>query len=348
MTDLQCDPGIYSIEQTGGNAAPPSASPASKRHSPIRRLLAASMVLIAAMSLGACGWDKNDPLFGGHKDDGSTDTPQQSAPVTTGNIATDGLNWINYRRAQVGLAEVTRNALIATAAQDHSDYQAANQVISHEEIAGQASYTGVAVGDRLQNAGYRLIAPYAYGEVIAASSGNSGFALSENLLTAIYHRFVMLEPVFKEAGTGAATTSAAYTYFTTNFAATSGYGTGLAAGGVVTYPFADQTGVVPNFLSDTEEPDPFPDTGVNEVGYPISVHTNISGVLTVQTFTVRPRNGSNLETRLLVNDTDSNTPASAAAIIPLSPLRAATTYDVSFTGVADGVTVTRNWSFTTQ
>lgn len=302
---------------------------------------------IAAMSLGGCGWDKDERLFHSHHDD-STDTPQQSAPTATGNIATDGFNWINYRRLQIGMAAVTRNTQIQTAAQDHSDYQAANQIISHEEVAGDAGYTGATVGDRLQSAGYGLVAPYAYGEVIASSSGNSGFTLSENLLTAIYHRFVMLEPVFKEAGTGSATSNAGNTYFTADFAATNGYGTGLASGNVVTYPFANQTGVIPNFFSDTEEPDPVPDSGVDEVGYPISVHTNISGLLTVQTFTVRPRNGSNLDTRLLVNNTDAKTPASVAAIIPLSPLRAATTYEVSFTGFADNVAITRNWAFTTQ
>jgi uncharacterized protein YkwD len=348
MTELQSDPHIHPGEQTG-RAAASGLKTAARRGSPARKMATVFTAALLAVSLAACGWDKSDPLFGSKDSDGSTSTPQQSgAPTATGNVATDGLNWINYRRGQIGVAAVARNALIDAAAQNHSEYQAANQVISHEEVSGKTGYTSATLGGRLQSAGYGLVAPYAYGEVIAASSDNTGFTLSEKLLTAIYHRFVMVEPVFKEAGAGSATSTVGTTYFTADFAAVNGYAMGLTAGNIVTYPFADQTGVVPNFFSDTEEPDPFPDEGVDEIGYPISVHTNISGVLTVQTFTVRPRDGSNLETRLLIHDTDANTPASAAAILPLSPLRAATVYDVSFTGSADGVAVTRNWSFTTQ
>jgi hypothetical protein len=40
--------------------------------------------------------------------------------------------------------------------------------------------------------------------------------------------------------------------------------------------------------------------------------------------------------------------SSAAAIIPLAPLRSATTYDVSFSGTVGGTAVTRSWSFTTK
>jgi len=57
---------------------------------------------------------------------------------------------------------------------------------------------------------------------------------------------------------------------------------------------------------------------------------------------------SDLTVRLLTHDVDSDTPASAAAIIPLTVLNAATTYDVSFSGNVDGVAITRAWSFTTQ
>jgi hypothetical protein len=34
--------------------------------------------------------------------------------------------------------------------------------------------------------------------------------------------------------------------------------------------------------------------------------------------------------------------------VPLAPLRAATTYDVSFSGTVGGAGVSRNWSFTTK
>ena len=73
-------------------------------------------------------------------------------------------------------------------------------------------------GDRMLAAGYVYNkSSYAYGEVISATSSNSGFYMAEELITAIYHRFVMFEPKFREIGTGAATTAAGYTYFTDQF-----------------------------------------------------------------------------------------------------------------------------------
>jgi uncharacterized protein YkwD len=273
-----------------------------------------------------------------------------SAPTLTNNVAVDGRNWINYRRMQVGMPALTRNANIDTAAQSHSDYQRINNVVTHEQTSGKEGFTGVRLQDRLAAANYVVNAdsPNAIGEVISASNNDSGFYMAEELITAIYHRFVIFEPVFKEIGSGAAATSAGYHYFTADFAANNGYGPGLATGVLATWPFGGQTGVPVNFFSDYEEPDPVPD--VNEVGYPVSVHTNLNRVLTVQRFTIRPHDGGSiLPARLLSEETDTNTStASAAAIVPLAPLAAGTTYDVAFSGAIDGTAISRSWSFTTK
>lgn len=279
---------------------------------------------------------------------GTTTTPTTvaGAPALTGDIATDGLNWINFRRSQAGVAQLTRNSLIDQAALGHSNYQKTNNVVTHVQTAGNPGFTGAGLADRLTKAGYvfNLNASRAYGEVISATNNGSGVYMAEELITAIYHRFVMFEPMFKELGSGAATTSAGYTYFTTDFAANNGYGTGI--GGIVVWPYSGQTSVAPNFFSDYESPDPVPDQ--NEVGYPVSVHANINTALTVQTFTIQPRGGSVLNVKLLAHAGDAETPASAAAIVPLSPLKAATVYDVAFAGAVNGVPVTQNWSFTTK
>jgi uncharacterized protein YkwD len=271
-----------------------------------------------------------------------------SAPTATNNVATDGLNWINYRRSQIGMPVLTRNGVIDVAAQGHSDYQRINNVVTHDQTAGKTGYTGARLQDRLTNAGYVFGSPNAIGEVISATTNGTGFYMAEELITAIYHRFVIFEPVFKEIGAGAATTSANYSYFTADFVANTGYGTGIPAGTIVTWPFNGQTQVAPNFNSDYEEPDPVPDR--NEVGYPVSVHTNLTRKLTVQSFTIRAH-GSNtdLATRLLAQGQDANTTTqSAAAIVPLARLASGTTYDVTFTGAVDGVAVSRSWSFTTK
>jgi len=330
------------------------ATPPHRRWLHPRWLTAALLSAVLGAGLGGCG--------GGGGGDGSappststtppsnpgTLTQEPGAPVMTGDMATDGANWINYRRAQVGLAQLAHNTMLDTAAQGHSNYQRTNNTISHTETAGQPGFMGAAPGDRIANAGYKLVLPYAYGEVISATSNSSGFYQAEELITAIYHRFVIFEPLFRDMGTGAAIASGsnAYAYFTADMATSNGYGASVGKGNVVVYPFSNQTRVPVNFFSDNESPDPVPTQ--NEVGYPVSVHADLLSVLTVQSFTIRPHGGAVMAVRLLTKAGDSDTPVSAAAIIPLSVLASGTTYDVSFSGSVDGIVVNRNWSFTTK
>ncbi|MES2149756.1 MAG: CAP domain-containing protein [Pseudomonadota bacterium] len=274
--------------------------------------------------------------------------PQEvGAPALSNNISTDGLNWINYRRSQAGMPVLAHNSVIDKAAQGHSDYQKLNNVVTHDQTPGLPGFTGAHLLQRLNNAGYSFgSATYAYGEVISATTNNSGFFMAEELITAIYHRFVMFEPKFKEAGTGAATNASGYTYFTSDFAANNGYGPGLGRSVLVSWPFNGQTGVQANFFSDYESPDPV--AGANEVGYPVSVHADIDVVLGVSSFTIAPRGGALLAVKLLAKASDAETPASAAAIVPLAVLKAGTTYDVNFSGTADGAAISKSWSFTTK
>ncbi|NHZ94854.1 CAP domain-containing protein [Massilia sp. CCM 8734] len=304
--------------------------------------------LSCALLLSACGGD------GGS----NKGTPTQSsasialaqvpgAPPATNNTAIDGLNWINFRRTQIGMPALARNASIDRAAQGHSDYQKINDKVTHDQASGAPGFTGAQLSDRLSGAGY-LFAPTerAYGEVISATSNASGFYMAEELITAIYHRFVMFEPKFKEIGTGAAANASGYIYFTSNFTANNGFGPGMGRGNIATWPSDGQTGITPNFFSNYEEPDPV--ENLNEVGYPISVHADLDATLTVQSFTVRPRGGALLNVKLLKLGVDSHTPKSAAAIIPLTVLAARTVYEVSFSGAIDDVPVTKTWSFTSK
>jgi len=306
--------------------------------------------LAAALLAGCGGGGGSAPATqsGSPGSDSGTLTQEPGAPAMTGNTATDGANWINYRRAQIGLAALTRNSKLDSAAQGHSNYLLTNNTVTHTQTAGQPGFTGASPGDRIVNAGYTLVAPYAYGEVISATSNSSGFYQAEELITAIYHRFVIFEPLFRDIGTGSAAASGsnAYVYFTADMATTGGYGTSVGKGNVVLYPFSGQTKVPVNFFSDNESPDPVP--GQNEVGYPVSVHADLNATLTVQSFTIKPHGGAALSTRLLSKAGDADTPASAAVIIPLTVLVSGTTYDVSFSGTVDGVAVNRNWSFSTK
>lgn len=277
------------------------------------------------------------------------------APLATGNIALDGREWLNYRRNLIGMSTLTHSTVIDIAAQGHSDYQRINNTITHDQTPGKEGFTGATAGDRLKNAGYVLSQDkgYAYGEVISAATNGSGQYMAEELITAIYHRFVIFEPVFKEIGTGAATTPQGYNYFTANFAINDGNPLGLPRGQVAVWPFNGMTAVPRNFYSNTESPDPVPDA--NEVGYPLSVHANIDTTVRVTSFTVRPRGGADLSVRLLTSANDSHTKPAGAAIIPLAPLAANTVYEVTFSGTlsvnsstAAPTPVSRSWTFTTR
>lgn len=280
-----------------------------------------------------------------------TQTPTQTeagAPTLTGNTSTDGFNRFNFRRQQMGLSTLSRNANIDLAAQGHSTYQKINDVITHTQVAGRSGFTGTDVARRLAAANYAFTSTsgYAYGEVISASGDLSGAVNAEDLITAIYHRFVIFEPKFREAGSATAGLSATgYNFMTVDFTA-NGLGGGLGSGRIAVYPYDAQAGVNTVFYSDQESPDPVP--GQNAVGYPVSVHADIDATVLVKTFTITPRGGVALSVRLLSNTSDPETPTSAAAIIPLAVLATATTYDVQFVGSVSGQAVTRNWSFTTR
>lgn len=303
--------------------------------------------LLSAALLSACGGgDSGDKTSLNTSTQAGQLTQEPGAPVLSNNIATDGFNWINYRRSQVGLTPLVRNSLIDNAALGHSNYLNSNSVVVHNQIKGKPGFTGETLYDRLTASGYGVTS--VWGEVIAGVASNSGFYMAENLITAVYHRFLIFEPIFKEGGAGAAVNNSGYAYFTTDLAGNSRYGPGLPAGQIVSYPFSGQTKVATSFSSNEEEPDPVPNQDV--VGYPISVHANFDATLSVTTFTVRQRGaGADLTVRLLSKETDAvNTSRSVAAIIPLAPLLAATTYDVSFIGKVNGADVTRSWSFTTR
>ena len=315
------------------------------------------VALFVAILLSACGGGGGGDVDGRVTNDVTNNVTDQvlagllaevGAPQPIGLVTTDGFNWFNFRRQQMGLAPVTRNLLVNRAAQAHSDYQAVNNQMTHDEASNLPRFTGVTAFDRLQAAQY--IFPqsgYVVGEVIRASRDPSGVISAENLIAAIYHRFVIFEPGFLESGVGSARGTRGFTYFTAKFTSTNLREGGLGLGYLVTYPFPGQQNLPTVFFSDEEKPDPVPDR--NEVGYPISVHTDMTGWLQVSSFTINRRGGEPLATKLLTSNNDTNIPRpSVLAIIPLNVLESQTFYDVHFVGAVNGVPIDRFWSFKTR
>jgi hypothetical protein len=310
------------------------------------RWTAATMAWLAAMLLAACGGGDGDSSTSRIEQSFGGFITEEGAPVEVGDTTIDGLSWFNYRRQQAGLSLLTRDPLLDIAAREHSEYQRINEVISHEQELGNPGFTGATLGDRLDAAGYGFQQrSYAYGEVISAATNPSGFVAADALLTAIYHRFVILEPVFTEAGGGSSREVEGYTWFTANFA-TDGLVAGLGRNRFVTWPAAAQTNIPTIFMTDSEIPDPLP--AQNAAGYPISIHADITSRIDVQQFTLRQRGGIAQPVRLLTNTTDTDTPPSVAAIVPLDTLLPNTVYEARFIGVVDELPVDYTWTFTTR
>jgi len=323
--------------------------------------------LLSASLLGACGGDSRSSgssTPAGNSPGGVTPTPAPApapspapppspapapgpAPTLAPASATEGLNQFNLRRQQIGLRPLARSGILDTAAQNHSVYQSINDQITHDEDPAKPGFTGRSAFDRIRAAGYRLAGSYSFGEVISSTTSTSGVNAAEALIAAIYHRFLIFEPMFHEAGAGAAYRSGDYMYFTVNFGSSPlDYSRGLPTGGFVTYPSAGQTAVPVNFFSDFEIPDPVPNK--NEVGYPISVHANINATIRTTSFTVRPRGGNALPTVTVQGDVRNGSGPSAVSIIPTDRLAAGTTYEVQFSGTIDGQPAARTWTFTTR
>lgn len=308
--------------------------------------LSAFAALLTALTLSACGGSSDSSSGGGRIDNGASIVLESGAPAYLGDTSTDGLNWFNFRREQAGLPPLVRNPILDSAARKHSEYQRLNGVISHDQQPGSPGFTGATLGDRLRAEPYPFTqSSYAYGEVISASTNPSGFVAADALVTAIYHRFVILEPVFTHFGAGSATQTGGYTWFTTNFA-TDGLSSGLGRGRFITWPAPSQTNIPVIFLTDSEIPDPLP--GQNAAGYPVSLHADITSQVSVQQFTLRRPGGAALATRLLSSANDANTADSVAAIVPLGVLSPNTVYEAHFIGTIDGVPVDHRWSFTTR
>ncbi len=302
------------------------------------------LLLATAALLSACGG--KDPRPDPDAAQLSAAEAGAGAPAPTGDVAADGVRWLNFRRAQAGMPALRRDPQLDLAAERHANYQQLNDVVTHDEDSSKAGFVAVTASERLRAAGFPLLTTsFADGEVIAANGVPDGFAAVEGLLSAIYHRYVVLEPMFNAVGAGAAHRNGSFHWLTMNLVGIKG-STGIAKGSIAVWPLPSQTKVRTNFFSDQETPDPVPQA--DEVGYPVSVHANMNTMLRVDRFTLSEPDGKPVEVRQLDAAGDTDTPSSTAAIIPLQPLRSGTTYSVSFAGRVDGQAVERRWQFTTR
>ena len=113
-----------------------------------------------------------------------TTAPQ--APASTGDIATDAFNWMNYRRAQIGLAAMTRQAKLDQSALAHANYISLNgSGEGHDETPGKPGFTGATPSARAQAAGY---AAGASENISHTGNEVAGSVFTDILVDAPFHR----------------------------------------------------------------------------------------------------------------------------------------------------------------
>jgi hypothetical protein len=264
------------------------------------------------------------------------------APTFAADEVSAALAEVNQTRQLVGLPVVTINTNLNQSAKAHADYLQTNiNGISHDETPGLPGFTGAAPADRISAAGY------VWNHVNEVISGgiSSGQQAVQGLVQAIYHRFGILAPAVAEAGIGIGSALGKFPNVVINFGATLSNAVTMPSGWLGTYPVQGQTGVVRDFYSDTESPDPI--TNQNRVGYPVSIHAGARDTLLVSSFTLKPIGGAPLAAQLLSYPTDAHVPASAAAIVPLVLLDFGTQYQADFSGTLNGQAVALSWTFTT-
>ncbi len=256
--------------------------------------------------------------------------------------AVRALDRANCARQVVGLPPGSLDPRVDQAAQAHADYMTSNGILDHQEIEGNPGFTGVWAWDRLESAGYPLLAGSAWSEVVA--EGEQPVSAVELWLNSVYHRVPFTTPGWIAVGFGQAEL-----YSSMSFVVSYPYGRRVA----LLYPADGQTGVPTTFNSDIEYPDPAPDQG--NVGPPITVTV---GEATMDGPDHNPHDlhlvsaslvGPDGELDLLTLEPEEDEWISfTVAAVPIAPLMPATEYEMEMVVFFGGEEETLSGTFTTE
>jgi uncharacterized protein YkwD len=335
-------------------------------------MIQARQALIAAsisLMLAACGGGSSPdtptpPLPAVDVNALVTTVPTPTYTAASGNVVLFGA--LNSLREKVGSGLLAQNNSLDAAAMAHWNYINANDVSlikSHSETPGNPRYTGADPTARALAAGYHgAVAEAMFGQNLAVDAWET---CSAGWANSVYHVSVLFSGA-RDIGVAAVTTKdyPAYGKYTVCVLET-----GLASsvpeqlppdGTVRVYPYAGQLNVPAVFLNHNETPTPLP--AFAELGAPISLNfktkttATAAPVISISQLTVAPAGGAPVDAKILVNNMSSNGPALTAdsnldvytaTLVPTARLTPATVYTVSFSGVVNGKTVSKTWSFTT-
>jgi len=254
----------------------------------------------------------------------------------------DPITALNELRSVYGLNYLYPNQQLAFAAQKHAQYLVGKDNPSHFEIDGLPGFFEKDPMNRALKAKYSQTS-FSVGEVFSFYEGDRKDDL-DKFLVAIYHRFLVLEPKYNEVGSyyvkdgkvnimeimlgvrdiAAQSSNIQYSY----------------------YPYDKQTNVPVVFYPSDEIPNPLPEK--QEVGYPVSFQISSGSTLKVKEFKLLDSKGQALEGKLMTKETDSHITASQFGFIPYNKLEPNERYYASINAVVNGVSIRKEWSFTTK
>ncbi len=267
------------------------------------------------------------------------------------NISTDygvkGVRYLNQLRSVVGMIGYDTEQSLQRAAQMHSKYNVANNVVGHYERAGDTYFTGVTVDDRVSTAGY---SSSFVGENVSSGTNQSVEESIDGLFSAIYHRLGFLNFGFDEIGIGMDKKGSRVVY-TYNAGATDSKNNMQNNPEVVVWPYENQSNSLPVFYE--ESPDPLPECGVS--GYPISIQFNpeyVNGAVGVNSFKLYQSSTNqeiaNVKFMDKVTDHNHHLNDNEFVLFPLDRLDWNTNYYAVIEYIENGVVKNKQWNFKTK
>lgn len=260
----------------------------------------------------------------------------QAAEYKYAKYQTDLLAQVNFERKMVGLPPVKLHPLLTKSAMNHETYLKLNgNAYAHEEIKGDAGFTGVDYASRLGAVGISESEIQGGYETIT-TSGNDYTALMRGMLhQAPFHRDSMLSPLTEYVGFGYSKGGVVVTNALNN----NDFSDSL----IYNYPYNGQTNVEVGYYGN-ENPDPLQGTGLSKSGI-------------ISTFTPSNYYYSGSEKVTMVDAKGIAVPVildsagiGSLRIIPKSVLDYNTTYTITASVVDEdtGKKASKKWSFTTK
>jgi uncharacterized protein YkwD len=312
--------------------------------------------------------------------------PQKSANTPTyvaNSFQLAAFNQVNAYRNAMGVGMLNQDPILDTSAQAHSLYLFSNLAdgvltsLSHDEVAGNANYYGDTPLLRAQKAGAPAMEWIAENIAAGVPGGTPAADAADCIgqaLASVYH-LVGLTNTQQTIGIGYTPGTSTYPLYacTTDFGTSTGVSgpppgsnTASSVGGqqisetaVVHSPYSNETGVALAMRAEATNPA----ADLPAPGRPILVRVKAANgidTLTVSQYTLTDNTGAAVAARVLVRSTavagstaptvaDPNNllPSGTAVLLPLTALKASTTYTVTFAGARNGTQVSASWSFTT-